>query len=801
MGGNSTNKTLSYSYDNLGRVVSRSGTSNGKSYGSNVVYDSQGRILSSSENSNGKYFIQKGTAYDDKARIISYEKQLYSAGTLTKVQIENLYSPWNGELYQVKDKNSGKILWELKETDAKGAVLKAKLGATEINNIYDTNGYLTNVNHSSQVKPSILQLSYSFDAIKNELKSRTTGGDFNIVESFDYDDNNRLINWTNPVTGIKPSGNRNIYDIKGRIIQNDQVGTMKYENSSKIYQPTGMTLNTVGTQNYNNDLIQSIVYNENNDPVFIDGEKGDVAFQYGLTSMRQRVTYGGNFSTDGEGKFTKFYSEDGSFEVVKDNTTGQEKHIIYIGGTPYESNIVYLKSFNENNGSYKFLHKDYLGTLLAISDEAGNKLEQRHFDAWGNFTHLQIGNGAIITDKDVMLSLSKDLIIDRGYTSHEHFGEVGIIHMNGRLYDPLLRRFLSADENIQDPFNTQIYNKYGYVMNNPLIYADPNGEFVWIIVGAVIGAYVTGVKANNGSWDPTKWNWKGTWTQIAAGAAIGAISGGIAAEAGAAALAASNVTGGFLGGVIAGGVGGAAGGAVSGAMTAGLFGENIAEGALMGATTGLISGAILGGAAGAVKQISTNIKASDISAKGNIWTGNSIAEGRSPWAFNNSPKTTTVGTTPKVSSSGKVGVLNVEKMDGEIQIGTSLEGEQAGASIYKADQNLAKIPQEEILVRHHTSYKNLKLIKKSGFLNPSRGEPFGVDVEVAPFVNASKADFGQFNKGSYIEFYAPKSQLGVPPTYLKGGNGNVGRIYTEGLKPFDLKGTDPKFVRWNWLGF
>lgn len=518
-GGEATNKLISFTYDNKGRIISKAGTSKGKAYSSNISYDSQGRILSNSESSNGKYFIQKGITYDDKGRVISYEKQLYSSGVLTKIQIENVYSAWNGELTQVKDKISGKSLWELKETNAHGQVLKAKLGAVDITNTYDFTGFLTNVNHSSAIKPSILQLSYSFDAIKNELKSRTTGGDFNIVESFDYDDNNRLVNWTNPVTGIKPSTNRNVYDIKGRIMENDQVGTMKYENSAKIYQPTGMTLNTAGNQNYNNDLIQSIAYNENNDPVFIDGEKGDVAFQYGLTSMRQRVTYGGNFSSDGEGKFTKFYSEDGSFEIVKDNTTGKEKHILYIGGNPYESNIVYLKNFTESSGSYKFLHKDYIGSILAISDEAGNKLEQRHFDAWGNFTHLQIGNGAIITDKNIIDNTS--LLIERGYTSHEHFAEVGIIHMNGRLYDPLLRRFLNADENIQDPYNTQNYNKYGYVLNNPLMFNDPSGEFIWflpvawaaahaflagLITAAVIGtavglaAYSLGVAISGGKW-------------------------------------------------------------------------------------------------------------------------------------------------------------------------------------------------------------------------------------------------------------------------------------------------------------
>jgi RHS repeat-associated protein len=146
---------------------------------------------------------------------------------------------------------------------------------------------------------------------------------------------------------------------------------------------------------------------------------------------------------------------------------------------PYESNVVYLKNFQEEQAKFVFLHKDYLGSILAITDEAGNKLEQRHFDAWGNLTHLKIGNGTIITDKNQIRDylVNGSLVIDRGYTSHEHFAEIGIIHMNGRLYDPLLRRFLNADENIQDPNNTQNYNKYGYVLNNPLMYNDPSGSF------------------------------------------------------------------------------------------------------------------------------------------------------------------------------------------------------------------------------------------------------------------------------------------------------------------------------------
>ncbi|MDC0601888.1 hypothetical protein OAP14_02535 [Aliiglaciecola sp.] len=49
--------------------------------------------------------------------------------------------------------------------------------------------------------------------------------------------------------------------------------------------------------------------------------------------------------------------------------------------------------------------------------------------------------------------------------------------MNGRIYDPNLGRFLQADPHIQAPKNSQNYNRYSYVLNNPLSYTDPSGYF------------------------------------------------------------------------------------------------------------------------------------------------------------------------------------------------------------------------------------------------------------------------------------------------------------------------------------
>lgn len=577
--GTSTNKVISFNYDDKGRVIGKSGTSKGEAFSSYINFDSQGKSISSGESSNGKYFMQKGITYDDKARVTSYEKSLYSSGTLTKVTIENVYSSWGGDLYQVKDKTSGKILWQLDETNAKGLVKSAKLGGTTINNLYDANYFLINTSHTKTAGGNtVLQMGYTFNAIKNELTHRTRGGDFNLSESFTYDDNNRLLNWTNPKTGVLSN---NVYDVKGRITSNDQVGTIKFENTTSLYRPSSVVLNAAGTANYNNDLIQTISYNENNDPIFIDGIKGDVAFQYGLTAMRQRVTYGGNFAADQEGKFTKFYSEDGSYEILKDNVTGQEKHLLYIGGTPYESNIVFIKNYTETTGSYKFLHKDYLGSILAVSDENGDALEQRHYDAWGNFTHLKIGAGAMITDKNIIDNTA--LLIDRGYTSHEHFAEVGIIHMNGRLYDPLLRRFLNADENIQDPTNTQNYNKYGYVLNNPLLYSDPSGELFGlddfvaaIIIGAVVGAltYSAGVLISG-----DYWNFGNFLKSSVFGAVTGAVSFGLGQVFSATTFWAS--------------VGnGALAGAGTGGINSLLNGGNFLEGLVKGAVTGGVIGGI-----------------------------------------------------------------------------------------------------------------------------------------------------------------------------------------------------------------
>lgn len=63
----------------------------------------------------------------------------------------------------------------------------------------------------------------------------------------------------------------------------------------------------------------------------------------------------------------------------------------------------------------------------------------------------------------------------RGYTGHSMLGSMGLIHMNGRVHDAILGRFLSPDPTVPHPGFTQSYNRYAYVNNNPLSFIDPSG--------------------------------------------------------------------------------------------------------------------------------------------------------------------------------------------------------------------------------------------------------------------------------------------------------------------------------------
>ena len=131
----------------------------------------------------------------------------------------------------------------------------------------------------------------------------------------------------------------------------------------------------------------------------------------------------------------------------------------------------------------QYLLKDHLGSVAVITNALGGVDQELSYDAWG-----QRRNAATWGDLTAMARMSFDNSrTRRGFTGHEMVDAVGIIHMNGRIYDPNLGRFMQADPVIQFPDFSQSHNRYSYVLNNPLAYTDPSGYFPVFTALAVAG--------------------------------------------------------------------------------------------------------------------------------------------------------------------------------------------------------------------------------------------------------------------------------------------------------------------------
>ena len=79
----------------------------------------------------------------------------------------------------------------------------------------------------------------------------------------------------------------------------------------------------------------------------------------------------------------------------------------------------------------EYWHKDRLGSLAATTDQNGVVTQRYAYDPYGK-RRMSDGN----YDAAGTLVYDYPNGSDRGFTGHEHLDDIGVIHMNGRIYDP-----------------------------------------------------------------------------------------------------------------------------------------------------------------------------------------------------------------------------------------------------------------------------------------------------------------------------------------------------------------------------
>jgi len=119
------------------------------------------------------------------------------------------------------------------------------------------------------------------------------------------------------------------------------------------------------------------------------------------------------------------------------------------------------------NGAHANL-RDRLGSTAALTNGTAALASTRAYDPFGRARDGNFGDRSGGT-----LDLLPNTL--RGFTGHEHVDDLRVIHMNGRLFDYQLGRFLGVDPVIQFPSNSQSLNPYSYLQNNPFSGKDPSG--------------------------------------------------------------------------------------------------------------------------------------------------------------------------------------------------------------------------------------------------------------------------------------------------------------------------------------
>ena len=363
----------------------------------------------------------------------------------TGFEISKEYESSTGKLRSIKHDN--KNLWYTDEANALGQITSFTYGdgAQSIYE-YDERHLL-----KSQTAENIQNFAYAYDIFAN-LAARTDNL-HGMTESFEYDYLNRLekitLNGTESIMG---------YDEYGRICSKQAQGQDVFSNA--IYddwkKPHAIREATVETNPFDGRS-QVIQYTMFDKVKYIQSSTGNVSFDYGCDHQRTHmaINNGGNI-------MTKTYV--GNCEFSDGSLLGTAKSLTYLSGPMGVFAVVV------NNGTgdrLHYLYKDHLGSWSTITDDEGSIEQELSFDAWGNLRNPLNWSGFY----------NGPLLFDRGFTGHEHLWDFGLINMNGRMYDPIMSTFLSVDNYVQSPSNSQNFNRYAYCLNNPLKYTDPDGEW------------------------------------------------------------------------------------------------------------------------------------------------------------------------------------------------------------------------------------------------------------------------------------------------------------------------------------
>lgn len=432
----------------------------GNTVRNSYTYDDKVRLAQKDIASSNRVFTYK-YGYDALGKLNEYT---YPSGYTLNFN----YNDNNGVLIQVIQKSDSKVIYEPVDYNERGQLLHYKIANGSMYTSFEFDDYgmptFIKTGKNDEGASEIQNLETNFNIFTGNLAYRK---DLNYMmngnalhEAFTYDDNfkNSLATWQ--VDG-QTQYSMTVEAETGNILTKSDITS---NGNPYIYSKvnagphavTGITAPLLLPA----DALQEVKYNLFQKVKQVSNNIGySLTVKYGPDEQRIKSEYytpNGNASVLSQTKF--FIGGDYEVEV---SPSGSERYLHYLPGGG-----LYISHLKPGSDSLDYVLTDYQGTWYKVINENGAIVEHYSFDPWGRRR-----NPADWTYNNVPSAYK----FSRGYTGHEMLDAFGLINMNGRVYDPIVARFLSPDNYVQNPEFSHSYNRYSYCFNNPLKFTDPSG--------------------------------------------------------------------------------------------------------------------------------------------------------------------------------------------------------------------------------------------------------------------------------------------------------------------------------------
>jgi len=454
---------------NIGKLGGVSSTASGGTYSEAYTYDSIGRLSNETITLPTDGTPAFDYAYSPTTGLLS--TLTYPPSVPSTYRLTAGYTYQHGILQQIFDSLvPTTIWWQANTMNPRGQITEETTedlsGHPQIvsTRTYDAvTGWLVSAQTGPGGGATLQNEAYLYDEMGNVTQRQNNN--LGLTENFYYDNLYRLDHST-------LGGNTNLqmaYDAMGDITSRSDVAagaTWTYDPVRKhaVTQAGSSAFSNAYDANgnvtsRNGSIIGWTSYNY---PDGVTTATESATFDYGPNRQRWRMIYSGP-----SGSETTFYATR-KFEKVYVGGGGEYRSYIYAGSRP----VVVVMRNTAGAINVRSLLVDHQGSISSIvTDSTGASLVSESFTAYGSRREASTWTGAPTSGELTTMNG----VTRAGYTFQTVLGSMGLNHMNGRIEDSVTGRFLSPDPRGTIRGNTQSWNRYSYVNNNPLTYIDPTG--------------------------------------------------------------------------------------------------------------------------------------------------------------------------------------------------------------------------------------------------------------------------------------------------------------------------------------